>query len=84
MKKIVIYTMKYCPYCENAKRLLSSKGVTFNEHLVAEEDDATWKKLEEQTGFKTMPQIFVEDKFIGGYTELARLDQSGELDELVK
>ncbi|MBI3557161.1 MAG: glutaredoxin 3 [Deltaproteobacteria bacterium] len=84
MKKVTVYTMNCCPYCTAAKKLLQQKGLTFEEVLVAEDDDATWKRLEKETGFKSMPQIFIGEKFVGGYTELARLDQSGELDELVK
>ncbi|MBI3542760.1 MAG: glutaredoxin 3 [Deltaproteobacteria bacterium] len=83
MKKITVYTMNYCPYCVAAKKLLQSKGLAFEEVLVAEDDNATWKRLEKETGYKTMPQIFVGEKFVGGYTELAKLDSSGELDQLV-
>src|SRR4051812_16162054 len=79
MKKITVYTMQFCPYCDSAKRLLSAKGFPFDEVKVAEDDDATWLRLEKQTGFKTMPQIFIGDKFIGGYTDLANLDKKGEL-----
>lgn len=84
MKKITVYTMSYCPYCQSAKRLLQQKGLAYEEVFVADDDDATWEKLEKETGYKTMPQIFVGDKFVGGYTELAKLDASGELDKLVK
>jgi GrxC family glutaredoxin len=76
--------MNYCPYCESAKRLLKSKGLPFEEILVAEDDDATWERLEKETGYKTMPQIFIGDKFIGGYSDLTQLDSKGELDRLVK
>ena len=84
MKKIIVYTMEYCPYCEAAKKLLQSKGLAFEEVLVEYDDDATWKRLEQQTGFKTMPQIFVGEKFVGGYRELTKLDADGQLDDLVK
>lgn len=83
MQKIVVYTMRSCPYCDAAKRLLKVNGYPFEEVLVEYEDDATWKRLEKQTGFKTMPQIFIGDRFVGGYTELARLEDSGELDSVV-
>ena len=76
--------MNYCPYCESAKKLLKSKGLDFEEILLADDDDAGWKKLEKETGFKTMPQIFVGDQFVGGYTQLATLNSSGKLDELLK
>lgn len=76
--------MQFCPYCESAKRLFKSKGYVFEEILVAEDDDATWDRLEKETGFKTMPQIFIGDKFIGGYTDLAELEKKGQLDALVR
>ena len=84
MKKIIVYTMNYCPYCEAAKKLLKSKGWDFQEVLLEEDDDAGWKKLEKQTGYKTMPQIFFGDKFIGGYSDMTTLDKQGKLEELVK
>ncbi len=56
--------MNYCPYCISAKKLLASKNLPFEEILVADDDDATWKYLEKETGYKTMPQIFIGDQFI--------------------
>ena len=76
--------MPACPYCESAKRLLKQKGAAFEEKLVDYEDEKTWDELEEKTGYKTMPQIFIGDKFIGGYNDLAALDKNGELDALLK
>ena len=76
--------MNYCPYCESAKRLLKSKGLDFEEVKVSNDDDATWKRLEKQTGYKTMPQIFIGDDFIGGYSQLADLDSAGKLMQMVK
>lgn len=76
--------MNYCPYCESAKRLLNSLDLAFEEILVADDDDATWKKLEKETGYKTMPQIFIGDQFIGGYNQLAALNSSGKLKEMVR
>jgi glutaredoxin 3 len=84
MQKITVYTMKYCPYCDSAKRLLKSKGFAFEEVMVADDDDAAWTRLEKLTGYKTMPQIFVGEKFVGGYNDLAALDAKGELDPLVQ
>lgn len=84
MKKVTIYTMDYCPYCESAKKLLKSKGIAFEEVKLPMDDDAQWDELEAKTGYKTMPQIFIGEKFIGGYTDLASLDKKGDLDSLVK
>lgn len=72
--------MRYCPYCENAKRLLKGKGLDFEERLVEEDNDTEWERLEKLTGYKTMPQIFIGDEFIGGFNELAKLDREGKLD----
>ena len=84
MKNVTVYTMNFCPYCEMAKRLLKSKDIPFTETKVAEDDDATWASLEKKTGFKTMPQIFIGDHFVGGYRELSVLEQEGKLDSLLK
>jgi glutaredoxin 3 len=70
MQEIIVYTMENCPYCEAAKRLLESKGLDYKEVFVEYDDDATWERLARETGFKTMPQIFIDGKFIGGYNEL--------------
>jgi glutaredoxin 3 len=79
VKKITVYTMNYCPYCDAAKRLLKANGMDFEEIKVGEDDDATWKRLEKQTGFKTMPQIFIGEEFVGGFNELKKLEDNGEL-----
>ncbi len=84
MKKILIYTTDYCPYCERAKKLLKSKGYAYEEVKLTEEDDQAWTDLEAKTHFKTVPQIFIDGKFQGGFTELAALDQKGELSRLVE
>ena len=80
--KVTVYTMKNCPYCERAKSLLKSKGVAYSEILLGEDDDAQWTALEKRSGLKTMPQVFAGDKLIGGYQDLAELDQKGGLEAL--
>jgi glutaredoxin 3 len=81
-KKVVVYTMDYCPYCERAKSLLQRKGVTFQEVRLSEDDDASWDALEKRSGMKTMPQIFADDQLIGGYTDLAAMDARDGLQSL--
>lgn len=76
--------MHYCPYCESAKKLLKQKGYPFEEILLEEDDEAAWENLEKKTGYKTMPQIFIGDEFIGGYQQLAALNNRKELDEKLK
>lgn len=83
MKPVTIYTAPSCPYCTRAKELLQRKGVAFTEHRLSWDDPAPWKELEARTGMKTVPQIFVGDKCIGGYTDMAALDAKGELDKLL-
>jgi len=79
---VVVYTTDYCPYCTRAKSLLAAKGVAFTEIDVSE-DDAKRQWLVKTTGLRTVPQIFINDKSIGGFDELADLDARGELDGLL-
>lgn len=83
MKSVKVYTWSYCPYCENAKKLLQQKGFDFEE-IVLDGKDEELEKLRNKTQQKTVPQIFVGDEFIGGYSELAALETTGELDKKVK
>ena len=78
MKSVKIYVKDYCPYCTRAKALLNSKNIPF-ETVDIEKDQNFAEKLFAQTGFRTVPQIFIGDECIGGYTQLAELDQNGEL-----
>ena len=80
MSDVVIYTKTYCPYCVHAKRLLSSKGVSFREENLEDRPEEL-RDLIERTGMRTVPQIFINGDLVGGYTELAALEQSGELDK---
>ena len=82
MTKVVVYTTQYCPYCVQAKALLKHKGVAFEEVDVGE-DDVLRARVVELSGRRTVPQIFIDDKQIGGYDELRALDDQGELDRLL-
>ncbi len=82
MAKVIVYTTEYCPYCVRAKSLLKHKGVAFEEIDVGQ-DDALRDKMVEESGRRTVPQIFIDDKPIGGFDELYALDQDGELDRLL-
>ncbi|MCB9527889.1 MAG: glutaredoxin 3 [bacterium] len=79
MKPVRVYTTRICGYCVAAKRLLDRKGIAFEEIDVSE-DPATRHWLVTTTGQRTVPQIFIGDEPIGGFTELRGLDMSGELD----
>jgi GrxC family glutaredoxin len=73
MAKIQIYTQSYCPYCTRAKEFVKSKGLDFEE-INLDGKDEELNSLKNRTGHRTIPQIFVDDKFIGGYTDLVQLE----------
>jgi glutaredoxin 3 len=80
---VTLYTWANCPFCVRAKNLLKSKNISFEE-INLDGKDEELKALRERTGFRTVPQIFVGEEFVGGFTELAALDGSGKLDEMLK
>ena len=69
--KIILYTTQYCPYCDAAKEFLKKKNLKFSEIDVTDED-AMREKLVKSTGRETVPQIFVNEKSIGGYEDLVK------------
>ena len=80
--KVDVYSTSYCPYCRAAERLLSAKGVAFELHDVTHDPDKRhW--LVEATGLTTVPQIFINDQPVGGFTDLQALDRRGELEPLL-
>ena len=82
MAKVVIYCTKTCPYCNMAKRLLDSKGATY-ESIDIGGDAKLWADLEAKTGRNTVPQVFIGDQHIGGFDELSAADKRGEIDPLL-
>ncbi|MGH7915461.1 MAG: glutaredoxin 3 [Candidatus Binataceae bacterium] len=83
MAKIEVYTTSYCPYCVRAKSLLKSKGVAFEEIDVSEDAALREKMIEMSGGRRTLPEIFINGKMIGGYDELRALEAEGKLDPLL-
>lgn len=83
MNKVEIYTTKVCPYCVKAKNLLIKKGVIFTEIDVSDDPNARETLLVKAEGRRTVPQIFIDDKPIGGCDDLYALENSGELDILL-
>ena len=77
MKDVVVYTTQSCPYCHAAKRLLSSKKVSFTEIDVTGDDAMREKLVAMSGGRETVPQIFVGGKSIGGYDDLVRFYEKG-------
>jgi glutaredoxin 3 len=78
-----MYTTRWCGFCARAKKLLDEKGVRYDE--IALDDDPTFRqRLLDLTGRWTVPQILLDGRPIGGYTELRELDRTGRLDELLE
>ena len=82
MARVQVYSTRWCGYCVRAKALLESRGIEF-EDISLDEDPAFRQKLFDLTGGWTVPQILVDGRPIGGYTELWRLDREGRLAERV-
>lgn len=83
MPRIRIYTKTNCPYCVRAKALLHRKGVAFEE-IDAEGNDSLRTWLAEASGQKTVPQIFVDDRPLGGFSDVDALDRQGKLDPILR
>ena len=83
MPKIVIYSRPYCGYCELAKRLFERRGVAFSELDVSTDSSLKSEMIGRSGGRMTFPQIFIGDRHIGGFTDLAALERRGGLDELL-
>jgi glutaredoxin 3 len=80
MKPVVVYTTDYCGYCVAAKSLLKAKNIPFQEIDVTK-DQALRQEVMQRSGRRTVPQIFIGEESIGGFTELRALEQSGKLQE---
>ena len=84
MKTVEIYTTPICGYCQRAKRLLSSKGIAFVEIDVMAEPARRAEMVERSGGGRTVPQIWINDTHVGGFTDLLALDREGRLQTLLK
>jgi glutaredoxin 3 len=84
MKKVIIYTGPLCNFCSAAKHLLSKKKISYEEIDIGNDDKKREEMLKKSNGAKTVPQIFIGEKHIGGYVELKALENKGELDTLLK
>tara|TARA_B100000427_G_C15021228_1_gene382668 strand:+ start:100 stop:357 length:258 start_codon:yes stop_codon:yes gene_type:complete len=84
MKKVVIYTGPLCNFCSAAKHLLSKKKINYEEIDIGYDDKRREEMLKKSNGARTIPQIFIGEKHVGGYVELKALDNKGELDTLLK
>ena len=84
MKKVVIYTGPICNYCSAAKHLLTKKKIRYNEIDIGNDPEKREEMLRKSNGAKTIPQIFIGEKHVGGYVELKALENKGELEALLK
>lgn len=83
MALVLMYTTASCPYCIHAERLLARKGVTDVEKIRVDLDPARRAEMMQRTGRRTVPQIYVGERYVGGFDDLAALDHAGELDPLL-
>lgn len=83
MAKVEIYTKAWCPYCSRAMKLLDGKGVAYEEYDVTMGGPKKAEMVERSGGRRTMPQVFIDGRHIGGSDDLAALDADGGLDPLL-
>jgi glutaredoxin 3 len=81
---VEIYTWKHCPYCLRAKDLLKSKGVSFREYAIDGDEAAREAMARRAGGRRTVPQIFIDGRPVGGCTDLYELERRGQLDALLR
>ena len=78
-----MYTTAVCPYCIRAEQLLQRKGITEIEKIRVDLQPELRIAMTEKTGRRTVPQIFIEEQYVGGFDDLAALDRAGKLDVLL-
>jgi len=81
--EVTIYTGPRCAYCNAAKKMLDSKGVTYTE-INIHEDSSKAEEMVERTKRQTVPQIFIGETHVGGFDDMAELNTEGKLDELLQ
>lgn len=83
MAKVTMYTTGVCPYCQMAERLLRSKGVAEIDKIRVDTDPARREEMMSRTGRRTVPQIYIGERHVGGFDDLAKLDREGGLEPLL-
>jgi glutaredoxin 3 len=83
MPEVVIYTKSWCPYCRRAKALLEAKGASYEEHDVQFDTAREREMIERAGGRRTVPQIFIGERHVGGSDDLAALERQGRLEALL-
>jgi len=82
MSNVIVYGTRYCPYCVAAKQLLNSKRVDYK-YVAVDNDPELRAEIAERSGQSTVPQIWIGEQHIGGFTDLNRLALSDTLDRLL-
>ena len=83
MAEVIIYSTTVCPYCIRAKQLLERKGIEYKEINLSNEAPEVRVELMQRTNHRTVPQIFINEQFIGGFDQLYALEREAKLDELL-
>lgn len=83
MPIVQMYATAFCPYCVRARRLLQQKGVEFEEIRV-DQNREEMRSMIQRSHRTTVPQIFIDERHIGGYDDMAALDRAGKLDPLLE
>jgi len=83
MPKVIMYTTGFCPYCKMAESLLRSKGVQEIEKIRIDLEPSQRIEMMGKTGRRTVPQIYIGERHVGGYDDLTQLDRKGELEILL-
>ena len=83
MAQVTMYCTAVCPYCTMAEKLLKRKGVEIIEKIRVDLDPPKMAEMMEKTGRRTVPQIYIDDFHVGGFDDLAELDQDGKLAPLL-
>ncbi|RMD69994.1 MAG: glutaredoxin 3 [Gammaproteobacteria bacterium] len=82
MPEVTVYLTRHCPYCVRVKRLLDKKGAAYRTIDVGG-DPALWEEMASRSGRRTVPQVFIDDRPVGGFDDLVALDMEGTLDQLL-
>ena len=83
MARVMMYSTASCPFCIQAERLLTRKGITDIEKIRVDLEPARRMEMMQKTGRRTVPQIYIGELHIGGFEELVALDRAGQLDPLL-
>lgn len=79
---VIMYSTRFCPYCVRARKLLKSKGIAFTDISVDGRGDLR-REMTQLSGRRTVPQVWIGDRHVGGFDDLARLEHQGQLDPLL-